>query len=1620
LSLIRITQHLLNFILLLLCISLSSTSAFGSSSEQTTVKLQLFWHHQFEFAGFYAAIEQGYFKKYNIDVELIKFDPSSSTTDSVLKGKAQFGIAGTEIIESYHQGKDVILLASYFKRSPLIIITQPETTSLKQLSNHKVHGSKQQLKQGSIREMLDLFDVEQSQINITMKGDPIALFENKEVDGILTYRTDVPYQLNQKELEYRMYDPNQYGIASQDLNLFTTRSFARENPELVKNFTLAANEGWHYAIQHTNEIINLIQSQYNTQKLTKEALKYESNETIKLISPELFEIGLIQKNKLLSISVQSFENKSIANIKDLDDFIFQLDAKQKINPELLKLLTFKETKYLNEHPVIRVQNESDYPPFNYSVNGKPAGYSIDYIKLLIKKMGGNIQFVQNKTWQEYLEMLREDKLDAMINIMETDKRKQFYKFTTPFAEPNNVAVTRKSDLDTVINKNSIKNKKLVVVSGYAASDKYEKLYPSMTIIKVEGVLEALKAVLDKEADIFISNDAVINFYIEKHYITGLKFVPLAKSLEYPNTFLSIATNITNPLLTSIFQKAMSTVAEYETLGLRKKWLTEMKNNKNTKVNLTEIEREYLINNPIIRVQNDGNYPPFNYFIDGKPSGYSIDLINLIASMLGIEVELIKGKSWSEYMVMLKNKELDVLINIIDLESRRDFAGFTSPYAEIDTFAVSRKNEFGKTITIGSLSGKRIVITKGYAINEKLKNKLPNSTFVEVKDTMTALTLISKNQADAYFEVGAVLEYYITKNFMANLQLFPVSPDLEVVNQKYSIATHKDNKTLLNILQKTINTIPDIEKIRLNRKWFGERSIALAKNEIFTTKELAFMSENSVTLCRTNPDLGSVKVIPVIDLITRDIGLNITVGPPLQWSQALKALINHDCDILLEATKTEQRAFIFNFTPEYYRDKLVIVTKNEQDTILDIYDHLTETFGVLNNSSLIPLLKKHYPSIKLIEVDSSDDAFDLVSKSHVFGYINPASFTHRLFNNRELDNLKINAHLREQFDDRQAIATRKDDKLLHSILSKALNNVDKAALTKLILEGVNNKASIEFNENERRYLKSTHVTLCASDNAEAWDELMSYLTKDTGMALVRSRKMAWNNALTSLISGECDVLPEATKTEERSKTMNFTQSIHQEERVIVTRNQQRFIVDIRDYLDKEFVLLRGDAVYEQLKVGYPTINIKLVGYQNEGLNLVKNGQAFAYIGSITDTGNTINKFSITGLKIAGTLSDKYNDSWSLATRKTTPILSEIFAKIIDNADKNKIRKIISGQLSVKYDKGFDYRLFWQMLFIALTILTAILFWNRRLAALNNALNLSKKVAEQAQQQVENQNRELLSTHQQLVQSEKMASLGTLTAGVAHEINNPTNFTYAAVYMMQSEIDEIKAFLIELAGGENADLAVINSFDEKFKKLIELANTASEGTNRIKVIVEDLRTFARLDDAKQAQIQVSELIISTVHLVKTQFNNITIKTEFSSDPMLTCFPSKLNQVFMNIIVNACQSIKTKIKQNKELDSNYQLEGLINISTSVHDDYLIINITDNGCGMDKLTQQKVCEPFFTTKDVGSGTGLGMAISFGIIEEHDGMLKIASQLTSGSDFSIYLPVKTESPDNKKIRNEL
>jgi signal transduction histidine kinase len=295
--------------------------------------------------------------------------------------------------------------------------------------------------------------------------------------------------------------------------------------------------------------------------------------------------------------------------------------------------------------------------------------------------------------------------------------------------------------------------------------------------------------------------------------------------------------------------------------------------------------------------------------------------------------------------------------------------------------------------------------------------------------------------------------------------------------------------------------------------------------------------------------------------------------------------------------------------------------------------------------------------------------------------------------------------------------------------------------------------------------------------------------------------------------------------------------------------------------------------------------------------------------------------------------------------------------------------------------------------------------------NQELEENSKRLESQKVKIENKNKELQSAmnklkeaQNQLVQSEKMASVGQLTAGIAHEINNPINFVSSNISPLKRDMEDIMK-LLELCARKPENEDIQKKFDniEKFKEEIEydvilqevkqLLSGIEEGARRTMEIVKGLRNFSRLDEGEKKLADINEGIESTLLMLRNQLKNrIEVVKNFGSIPQLLCYPGKLNQVFMNIINNAGQSIEGN--------------GIIEVSTTYDKKIIQVSIKDNGRGMSPKVAEHIFEPFYTTKDVGKGTGLGLSISYGIIQEHDGEIIVQSEESKGTEFIITLPV--------------
>ncbi|MCH7476652.1 MAG: response regulator [SAR324 cluster bacterium] len=274
--------------------------------------------------------------------------------------------------------------------------------------------------------------------------------------------------------------------------------------------------------------------------------------------------------------------------------------------------------------------------------------------------------------------------------------------------------------------------------------------------------------------------------------------------------------------------------------------------------------------------------------------------------------------------------------------------------------------------------------------------------------------------------------------------------------------------------------------------------------------------------------------------------------------------------------------------------------------------------------------------------------------------------------------------------------------------------------------------------------------------------------------------------------------------------------------------------------------------------------------------------------------------------------------------------------------------------------------------------------------------------QAYQELNEQHERLKMTQSQLLQSEKMASLGVLVAGIAHEINNPTNFVHGGARNLGNLTRSLQEFIYKLAGDELTG-EIKRKLDEKFRPLQENLAAIQDGTQRIRDIVQGLRTFSRTDEEDPEFVSVVEGLAATLNLVRSKYKDqLEFIRDFKADPVLRCWPAQLNQVFMNLAINGCQAIIAG-SQSEET-----APGRLFVSTFVEGENFGIGFRDNGAGMSAEVKKRVFDPFFTTKPVGEGTGLGLSISYGIVEKHGGRIEVESSPGVGSTFTILLPLKT------------
>jgi signal transduction histidine kinase len=287
------------------------------------------------------------------------------------------------------------------------------------------------------------------------------------------------------------------------------------------------------------------------------------------------------------------------------------------------------------------------------------------------------------------------------------------------------------------------------------------------------------------------------------------------------------------------------------------------------------------------------------------------------------------------------------------------------------------------------------------------------------------------------------------------------------------------------------------------------------------------------------------------------------------------------------------------------------------------------------------------------------------------------------------------------------------------------------------------------------------------------------------------------------------------------------------------------------------------------------------------------------------------------------------------------------------------------------------------------------------------NNMMQILESKNMELEKAYEELKATQSKILQQEKMASIGQLAAGVAHEINNPIGFITSNLGTLGKYVEKFTGFI----QAQSEVIAAIDSASraEELKEMREklkldyvmedvnaLIKESLDGAGRVKTIVQDLKTFSRVDEAMYQHADINECIESTLNIVWNELKyKTTVQKEYGEIPLTKCYPQQLNQVFMNLLVNSAHAIE---KQGEIVIKTWNGSGVINIS-----------ISDTGSGIPKDKLNRIFEPFFTTKEIGKGTGLGLSITYDIVKKHNGDITVESEEGKGTVFTLKIPVVEE-----------
>ena len=553
-------MHIRNLALLLLLWSLPLWSVQTNDLKLDHVILQLHWKYNYSFAGFIMAKEKGFYEDVGLDVELKEYTIGQDIEKDVLCGKANYGIYNSKILLDYLRGKPLKLLASFFKRSALILVAQPGIKSVSDLKGKTIMAGTKKDFVLNFQPYFAKYGLSVDDVRLIPHTYRVKEFIEGKVDAMTAFVSNEIPKLREAGKEFTLLDPSDDNLFVMQLELFTSQSEFDAHPKRTKDFVKASIKGWEYVFAHPNETIDILHRKY-IRGSSKEEIKQEAQAIEHLVLPYTYEIGSIE-HSFLKKQAKLFEKfYKVGSDRSLENFFYDPYKSESVD------LTFKELKYIQSHPVVSVCVHHDLFPVDGVSNGKETGIMGDIFDRISKQTGLKFVPLQGKNFQETIKNIK-SKRCQIVSIATPQISRELNMYATKVFIKTHFTILTSLNHSFVENPYVLHNKILLVKDPFMM-EYLKALYPYLNLKLVESSQQVVDEILNEQAYGLIIVDEQADYFIDKFGFGKLKIGGfLGKNRQIEGV---IAIQKDQSVLASIIQKSIDSLSAVEIRSIIQNW-----------------------------------------------------------------------------------------------------------------------------------------------------------------------------------------------------------------------------------------------------------------------------------------------------------------------------------------------------------------------------------------------------------------------------------------------------------------------------------------------------------------------------------------------------------------------------------------------------------------------------------------------------------------------------------------------------------------------------------------------------------------------------------------------------------------------------------------------------------------------------------------------------------------------------------------------------------------------------------------------------------------------------------------------------------------------------------------